>query len=49
MTEIDFKTLIHGIRNDLKITIDDLFNAIEEIQEDVEKLKSEKSAKNKIN
>lgn len=42
MTEIDFKTLLNSIKNDLKISIDDLFNVIEVLREDVEELKSEK-------
>lgn len=40
MTEIDFQTMLNGIKNDLKISIDDLFNVIEIIRNDVEKLKS---------
>lgn len=35
----DIKMLIDGTRNDFKIAIDDLFNIIEIIREDVEKLK----------
>jgi len=39
MTEIDFRTFIDGVGNDLKIAIDDIIGAITGIQEDVEKLK----------
>lgn len=39
MQEIDFKTFINGVSNDLKIAIDDVIGAISGIQEDVEKLK----------
>jgi len=39
MSEIDFKTFINGVGNDLKIAIDDVIGAISNIQEDVEKLK----------
>ena len=41
MTKPDFKTFLNGIRNDFKIVVDDLFNAIEIIRDDVEKLKSQ--------
>lgn len=40
MQKQDFSTFINGVREDFKISIDDLFNAIEIIKEDVEKLKS---------
>lgn len=40
MAKADFKVFINGVRNDFKISIDDLFNAIEIIKEDVEKLKT---------
>jgi len=37
----NFKILIEGTKNDLKLAIDDLFNIIEIIREDVEKLKTD--------
>jgi len=43
MTKSDFKTFINEIREDFKIAIDDLFNAIEIIKDDVEKLKIDKN------
>jgi len=43
MTKIDFETFLDGVREDFKIAIDDLFNAIEIIKDDVEKLKADKN------
>lgn len=37
-----FNTYINGVKNDLKIVIDDLFDTIEVMKEDIEKLKAEK-------
>jgi len=42
MKKLNFETFIKGVRNDFKIAVDDLFNAIEIIKEDVEKLKADK-------
>ena len=39
MTEIDSKTMINGIGNDLKIAVDDLIGAIIKLQDDVKELK----------
>jgi len=39
LQEIDFKTFINGVGNDLKIAIDDVIGTIANIHEDVEKLK----------
>ena len=47
MQENNFKTLLNGARNDLKIAVDDLFNAIEIISEDVEHLKVKTSKPDK--
>ena len=44
MAEIDLKTYVNGVRNDLKTSIDDLIAVIIDIQEDVEKLKEQKPA-----
>lgn len=41
MQEIDFKTFINGVGNDLKIAIDDVIGVISNLQEDVEKLKEQ--------
>ena len=48
MQENNFKTLLNGARNDLKIAVDDLFNAIEIIHEDVEHLKVKTSRPDKL-
>lgn len=45
MQKIDRKTLFNGIRNDFKIAVDDLFDTIENLREEVEELKKEKSEK----
>ncbi len=47
MQENKLKTLLNGIRNDLKIAVDDLFNAIEIVYEDVEHLKVKTSRPDK--
>jgi len=47
MTEKNLKTLLNGARNDLKIAVDDLFNVIEIIQEDVDQLKIKTSKPDK--
>jgi hypothetical protein len=47
MSEMNFKTLLNGARNDFKIAVDDLFNSIEIIHDDVEKLKLENLKPNK--
>jgi hypothetical protein len=39
MQKNNFKTLLSGARNDLKIAVDDLFNVIDIIQKDVDQLK----------
>lgn len=41
----DYNTFLNGIREDFKIAVDDLFNAIEIIKDDVEMLKNEKYSK----
>jgi len=38
MQENNFKALLNGTRNDLKIAVDDLFNVIEIVYEDMEHL-----------
>ncbi|OGI04547.1 MAG: hypothetical protein A2Y25_10090 [Candidatus Melainabacteria bacterium GWF2_37_15] len=48
MTEKNFKTFLSGVRNDLKIAVDDLFNAIEIVYEDVEHLKVKMSKPDKL-
>ena len=48
MQENNFKTLLNGARNDFKIAIDDLFNAIEIVYEDVEHLKLKTSRPDKM-
>lgn len=47
LQEIDFRTFIKAIGNDFKIAIDDLFNVLETVVDDVEKLKLETSKSNK--
>ena len=47
MSEIDFKTFINGVGNDLKIAIDDITGAIATIHEDVENLKVKTSKPDK--
>ena len=42
MSEQDFTTFINEARENFKIAIDDLFNAIEIIKDDVEKIKADK-------
>jgi len=44
---MDFKTFINGVGNDLKIAIDDIIGAIENIHDDVEKLKIKTSKPDK--
>ncbi len=39
MTVIDFRTYVIGVRNDLKIAIDDVISIIIAIHDDIEKLK----------
>lgn len=39
MSENNFKTLLNGTRNDLKIIIDDFFNVIDIMHEDIEMIK----------
>lgn len=46
MSENKVNTLLNGARNDLKIAVDDLFNVIDIIYDDVELLKI-KTSKNK--
>ena len=41
MEKLDFSTYLNGIRNDFKISVDDLFNAIEIISENTEKVRLE--------
>jgi hypothetical protein len=43
MTKLDLGTFIQGTREDFKIAIEDLFNVIELIRKDVEKLKTDKN------
>jgi len=43
MSKEDFKTFLDEVRENFKISIDDLFNAIEIIKDDVEELKTQKS------
>jgi len=43
LQKIDSKTYINGVRNDLKIAIDDIIDIIINIQEDIEKLKIKKT------
>ena len=40
MTEIDFKTYLEGIKNDLKITIDDIFAVIEKLFDEIQEIKN---------
>ena len=47
MTEKNLNLLLNGTRNDFKILVDDIFNIIEIINEDVKKLKTEKVDKHK--
>ena len=47
MQEIDFRMFVNAIGNDFKIAIDDLFNVIETLVDDVEKLKLENAKPNK--
>lgn len=47
MSENNFKTLLNGTRNDLKIAVDDLFNIIEIMHEDIELLKVKTSKPDK--
>ena len=47
MSENNFKTLLNGTRNDFKIAVDDLFNTIEIIYEDIEHLKVKTSKPDK--
>ena len=42
MSKQDFTTFINEARENFKIAIDDLFNAIEIIKDDVEKIKAAK-------
>ena len=44
---MDFKTFIDGVDNDLKIAIDDVIGVIENIHDDVEKLKVKTSKPDK--
>jgi len=44
MGKPDYKTFFNGVRNDFKIAVDDLFNAIEIIRDDVEELKASKKS-----
>jgi len=45
MKQPDFKTFINEARENFKLSIDDLFNAIEILKDDVEELKTQKSNK----
>ena len=45
MKNRDFKTFINEARENFKLSIDDLFNAIEILKDDVEELKTQKSNK----
>ena len=47
MTVIDFRTYVIGVRNDLKIAIDDVISIIIAIHDDIEKLKVKTSKPNK--
>jgi len=47
MTEIDFKTYVNGIGNDLKIAMDDVISVILNIHSDIEKLKVKTSKPSK--
>ena len=47
MQKIDFRMFVNAIGNDFKIAIDDLFNVIETLVDDVEKLKLEAFKPNK--
>lgn len=42
MTQPDFETLLLETRENFKIAIDDLFNVIEILKDDVNKLKADK-------
>jgi len=44
MSKQDFSAFINGVRNDFKIAVDDLFNVIENLKDDVEKLKADKKS-----
>lgn len=41
MKKIDSKTYINAIKNDLKLAIDDIFEIITNLQEDLGKLKKQ--------
>lgn len=47
MSEIDYRSCIRGIKNDLKIAIDDAFCVLENIADDVELLKVKTSRPDK--
>jgi len=47
MAEIDFRTYVIGVGNDLKIAIDDVISIIISIHKDIEKLKVKISKPNK--
>ena len=47
MQNIDFKVFINAVKNDLIISLDDLFKIIEVMKDDIEKLKAEKADFNK--
>jgi|SRR3989339_652383 len=47
MAKINFKTYLEGIKNDIKIAVDDIFAVLEKISDDVELLKVKASKPDK--
>lgn len=39
MTEIEFKTYLEGIKNDVKIAVDDVFGVLEKLFDEIQKKK----------
>ncbi len=48
MTEINFNTYIEGVKNDVKIAVDDVFAVLEKIGTDVESIKVKTSKPDKL-
>lgn len=40
MNEIDFKDYIEGVKNDVKIAIDDLFAILEKLFDEIQEIKN---------
>lgn len=47
MAQIDFKTYIAGVKNDLSIALDDVFNILARFSDDIEELKNNSKPKEK--